>query len=210
MRNCNRIRRSLEFHGLDGNFKAGAWRQVDYRMLKEKIGSMELSGSLRLTFTLMFDILESLWDNRKTLRKALAALSKEERYKKQYAILKSAPGIGPLTAIRLCLEWGDVTRFKRKEEFGNFTGLIPRDFSTGESDRKGHITKQGCRYVRGWLIECAWIAIRHDPVLLDKFNNVYKNSGSKKKAIVAVARKLAIRLRALLIAEEMYTIGQVQ
>jgi transposase len=210
IKNCNRIRRTIEFHGLDGNFKPGAWSQGDYRKAKETIGEMDLSVSLRYSIDTMFDMLEYLWEHRKKLRRALMAIAKEERYKKQFEIIKSVPGIGPLTAIRLLLEWGDVTRFKRKEEFGNFTGLIPRDFSTGERDHKGHITKQGCRWVRGWLIECAWISIRHDPVLLEKFMNVYKNSGSKKKAIVAVARKMAIRVRALLISGEMYTKGMIQ
>ena len=57
----------------------------------------------------------------------------------------SAPGIGMLTAIRLALEWGDVSRFGRKEEFASFLGLVPSDYSSGEQERRGHITKQGNR-----------------------------------------------------------------
>jgi transposase len=209
-RNSNRIRRTLEFHGLDGLFRSGVWSQRDYGKAKETINSMDISLSLRLTFNMMFDMLENLREHRKELRRALMVISKEERYRKKFEIIKSVPGIGPLTAIRLFLEWGDVARFKRKEEFGNFTGLIPRDYSTGERDHKGHITKQGCRWVRGWLIECAWVAIRYDRVLLEKFMNVYKSNGSKKKAIVAVARKMAIRVRAILISGEMYSKGMIQ
>ena len=63
----------------------------------------------------------------------------------------SAPGIGKLTAIRLVLEWGDVSRFGRKEEFASFLGLVPSDYSSGEAERRGHITKQGNRRVRSWL-----------------------------------------------------------
>ena len=52
------------------------------------------------------------------------------------------------TAIRLVLEWGDVSRFKRKEEFASFLGLVPSDYSSGEKERQGHISKQGNSSVR--------------------------------------------------------------
>ena len=114
------------------------------------------------------------------------------------------------TAIRLLLEWGDVSRFQRKEEFASFLGLVPSDYSSGEKERQGHITKQGNSSVRSWLVECSWMAIKHDPVLLDKYRRVLKSCGSKKKAIVAVARKLAIRLRRILLNGEPYAVGVVE
>jgi hypothetical protein len=54
------------------------------------------------------------------------------------------------------------------------------------------------------------MAIKYDPVLLDKYRRVLKNCGSKKKAIVAVARKLAIRLRRILLNGEPYVIGVME
>ena len=158
----------------------------------------------------MLSQLTSLWQVRQDILKQLRSLAKSDRYRETVAILASAPGIGWFTALRLALEWGDVSRFNRKEEFACFTGLIPSDNSTGDQERLGHITKQGNRGVRSWLIECSWVAIRYDPALLDKYQVVYHNSGSKKKAIVAVARKLAIRLRALLLTKQCYVIGTMQ
>ena len=137
-------------------------------------------------------------------------LARSDRYKESVELLQSAPGIGMLTATRLVLEWGDVSRFERKEEFASFLGLIPSDYSSGEQERQGHITKQGNRWVRAWLVECSWIAIKHDPVLMDKFRRVLRNCGSNKKAIVAVARKLAIRLRRILLSREPYAVGVVE
>ncbi len=206
----NRIRRQLEWHGLDKYFESGRWTDKQYEELPQKLAQMGLSESLMLTFTMLFDTLSHLREQRRTLLKALTRLRKSDRYRRAVEILSSSPGIGPLTAIRLALEWGDVSRFKRKEEFASFTGLIPSDFSTGEQDRKGHITGQGNRGVRKWLIESAWVSIRKDPVMLNKFNRVWRSSGSKKKAIVAVARKLAIRLRALLIAGVEYELGVIE
>jgi len=147
---------------------------------------------------------------KKEILQQLRKLAKSDRYREIVRLLMSAPGIGKLTAIRLALEWGDVSRFGRKEEFASFLGLVPSDYSSGEEERLGHITKQGNRRVRSWLAECSWVAIRYDPVLLEKFWLVLRNCGSKKKAIVAVARKLALRLRRLLLSKEPYIIGVVE
>jgi transposase len=171
---------------------------------------MDLSDSLRFCFGIVIRELEHLWQIRKELRRQLITLARSKPYKETVQILKSAPGIGIFTAIRLALEWGDLTRFKRKEDFASFLGLIPSEYSSGETERKGHITKQGNRGVRSWLVECSWVAIRYDPVLQNKFQRVYRRCRSRKKAIVAVARKLAIRLRALLLNRQAYMFGTVE
>jgi transposase len=207
---CNRLRRTLEFHGLDEHFPSGRWYEKEYRELIPKLKKMDLSSSLRKSFEIMLRELENLKKLRKELLVELRELSKTDRYKEDVRLLKSAPGIGSLTAMRLALEWGDMSRFERKEKFGNFLGLIPSDHSSGEQDHKGHISKQGNRWVRGWLIECAWVSLRYDPALLEKYHRVIKSCGSKKKAIVAVAHKLAIRLRALLLTRQEYIKGVIE
>ena len=158
----------------------------------------------------MFKELGPLRQLKKGLLQQLRKLARSDRYRESVKLLMSAPGIGMLTAIRLVLEWGDLSRFGRKEEFASFLGLVPSDYSSGEEERRGHITKQGNRRVRSWLVECSWVAIRHDPVLLKKFRRVLRNCGSKKKAIVAVARKLALRLQRLLLSKEPYVVGVVE
>ena len=208
---CNRIRRALEYHGLDRLFPEGTWSRKQYRQVHERLTKMNIVHSLEFTFNAYYDELEHLWGIQKQVLNELYVLAKSEAYKKEVELLKSAPGIGIQTAIRLRLEWGDIAkRFTRKEEFASFLGIIPSDYSSGENEHKGHITKQGNRQVRSWLVECAWRAIKYDPVLLDKFNRVVKNSGSRKKAIVATAHKFAIKLRSILLQETPYVIGLVR
>lgn len=209
-RMCNRIRRTLEVHSLDKELPAGAWNSAMYIRVKNRLVEIKLSDSLRFSFEMMFRELESLRQMKKEILLQLKKLANGERYKESTELLMTAPGIGMLTAIRLVLEWGDVSRFARKEEFASFLGMVPSDYSSGEQEHLGHITKQGNRNVRAWLVECSWIAIRKDPVLLDKFRRVFKNCGSKKKAIVAVARKLALRLRRILLTREPYVVGVVE
>lgn len=207
---CNRIRKMLEFHGLDDGLAAGRWNPNAYDRLRQNLGQMKISESLRFSFETMFRGLETLRQLKKELVLRLRELGKSDRYKESVKLLMSAPGVGVLTAVRLALEWGDVSRFGRKEEFASFLGLIPSDYSSGEQERHGHITKQGNRSVRRWLTESSWIAIRHDPVLLEKFRRVLSHCGSKKKAILAVARKLALRLRKALVSREPYVVGVVE
>ena len=206
----NRIRRMLEFHGLDNGLPAGRWGQAMYARVRRQLDETKMSDSLRFSFEVMFRELEDLQQLKKELLLQLRRLAGSALYKESVELLKSAPGIGMLTAIRLALEWGDVSRFRRKEEFASFLGLVPSDYSSGDQERQGHITKQGNRGPRSWLVECSWVAIRLDPVLLDKFRKVLRNCGSKKKAIVAVARKLALRLRRVLLSREPYIVGVME
>jgi transposase len=202
----NRIRRLLDYHGLNDGLKAGAWYDKDYLALE----SLELSHSLQISLDIHLRLLREFLAAREDLKSELLALAKKERYAAAVQVKSSSPGIGVYTAIRLTLEWGDMNRFATGKHIASFTGLTSREYSTGETVRRGRITGQSSEYVRSWLIECAWRAIRKDPVLLDKYRAVSRNSGSKKKAIVSVARKLAVRLWSLEKNHELYCVGIVK
>lgn len=202
----NRIRRFLDYHGLNGGLKTGVWNDNDYL----KLNDMELSRSLKIALMASISLLKEQFRIRDELMSELRTLCKKERY--EYAVSKkmSVPGIGWLTAVRLTLEWGEMTRFKTGKHIASYTGLTSREYSTGDTVRRGRITAQSSEQVRAWLIECAWRAIKKDPVLLEKFQNVCKNSGSRKKAAVAVARKLTVRLRALETTGNPYCVGVIE
>jgi transposase len=134
-RECNRIRRTLEFHGLDQGLSPGSWNRAMYTRVKLYIEDLEISASLRFSIKVMFNELEHLRQLRKEILQQLRTLAKSDRYKESVELLQTTPGIGTFTAIRLLLEWGDVSRFKRKEEFASFLGLVPSDYSSGETER---------------------------------------------------------------------------
>ena len=202
----NRIRRFLDLYNLNGDFPAGAWKDSHYKQLYH----LKLGHSLQVSLNCYLSHLKELEKSRAILKKELQALCKKARYSESVRIKQSSPGIGWLSAIRFTLEWGDMTRFSNGKKMASFTGLTSSEYSTGEQVHRGHITGQSSKQVRVWLIQCAWRAIKKDPVLLGKFRSVWKNSGSKKKAIVAVARKLAVRMWAIEIAGKPYCVGVIK
>ncbi|MFC1475856.1 IS110 family transposase [Candidatus Zixiibacteriota bacterium] len=201
----NRIRRFLDFHGLNGALPTGAWTAGHYRQVRE----LSLPRALQISLGALVRLLTELEAIRGELTAELRMLCTKERYREAVALKQSCPGVGWLSAIRFTLEWGELTRFADGKRLASFTGLTSREYSTGETIHRGRITGQSTSEVRAWLIQCAWRAIRSDPVLLHKFQRVWKNSGSKKKAIVAVARKLAVRIRAVELSHTPYSLGVI-
>jgi len=208
IRTRNRIRKFLDFHGIILPFKdSQKWGRVEFMGLK----NLSLSDPLRKSLDILLEMLGALWAHAKELREYLRELCRKERYHKAYEIAKSMPGIGWYTAIRFVLEFGeDLSRFTSGKQIAGFVGLGCSEYSTGETENRGRITGVGSGYIRATLIENSWVAIRKDPVLLDKFNRVWRNSGSKKKAIVAVARMLIVRFRACVMSGKPYVIGVIQ
>ena len=172
---------------------------------------LPLREPLKISLNILLAILEELWKHMMTLREVLRKLCRKERYRKAFTIARSLPGIGWYTAIRLVLELGeDLARFGSGKKIAAFVGLTPGEHSSGETTWKGRITGMGPGFIRVTLIENSWVAVRKDPVLLEKFRRVWKATGSKKKAIVAVARVLIVRLRACVVSGTPYATGVVR
>jgi transposase len=109
-------------------------------------------------------------------------------------------GVGALTSQVLEREILDWSRFKNRRQVASLTGMCPGVRSSGPKTRTGPITKHGNRRIRTALIELAWRCVRFQPEYppLKKWKLVLLNpkatGAAKKKAIVAVGRRLAIDL----------------
>jgi transposase len=141
--------------------------------------------------------------------KQLAALTEYlDGYLAQQAgwkVLRSIPGVGPRTAEAVLAHTDDVKRFAGGKEYGAYFGLTPKLDESGESRRVGHISKQGPSVVRGLLVESAWRAIRSSRVLRKFYERVMAGQPARRNiAIVAVARKVAVIMRAMLLHGRLY------
>ena len=112
---------------------------------------------------------------------------------KSVSLLNTVPGVGPRTAEVLAVHLGDGTRFDSADEVSAYAGLVPRQYQSGETDRRGRITKRGPKLLRSALVECAWCSLRYNAWARGVWRRLVGNGLSKKKAIVALARKLLVR-----------------
>jgi transposase len=109
-------------------------------------------------------------------------------------------GVGPLTFEILRREVGDWNRFNNRRQVSSYTGLCPREHSSGGKRRAGSVSKSGNPRVRAMLVEMVWRMIRWQPgyTALLKWapvlNSPTPNPAARKKAVVAIARQLAVDL----------------
>jgi len=131
-----------------------------------------------------------------------------QKYPK-YWLLEQVDGVGVHTALSFMLTIGDANRFEKSRMVGCFLGLRPRQQDSGESKPQLGITKAGDEYLRKTLVNCAhYILGPHgaDSDLRRYGNRICERGGknAKKRAAIAVARKLAVLLHRLWVSGEVY------
>jgi transposase len=120
----------------------------------------------------------------------LKALGADHRY---IPTLMSAPGIAWVLGYTIASEIGDIHRFGSPAQLCGYTGLCPRVYQSGNTDRRGRLPPAGPKYLRWALIEAATSACRH-PVDRERYQHTKRRLGQQrgaKVALVDIARRLA-------------------
>jgi transposase len=148
--------------------------------------------------------LARLWKENKQavlkLDKEIEALSQSERHRQATARLRQIPGIGLIWAMVLQVEIGDWGRFENATSFCGFTGLVPGACNTGGRERATDLMRRGNPRVRRALVEASWTLIQHDPTIRAQYER-FRRGKRASTAIVAVARRLGLSLRAMMLAD---------
>lgn len=194
----NRIKGLLHFHGVRLRFK-----RLSEKRFKE-LRELNLSADIQFCLDLWLDEWKKASDNIKRCEQRLKDQSGNDELEPYY---RSAPGIGKITTRVLSNELGDMKQFVNERQLFSYCGLTPSEYSSGETVRRGHITKQGKSFLRMYLTEAAWRAIKKDPALKEAFERIAARQG-KKRAIQGIARKLIGRIRTCVITREFYEIGK--
>lgn len=114
-------------------------------------------------------------------------------------LVRTIPGVGIRGAETIVASLDDPHRFSNGRKVSAYAGMVPRQFQSGDSDRSGKITKDGRALLRKMLVEVAWIALRHNPWLRRTYERIHRGSKTrKKKAIVAVGRRLLVMAWAMM------------
>lgn len=123
--------------------------------------------------------------------------------------LRQIRGVGPITALAYVLCLGDPHRFGKSRQVGAFLGIVPAQRDSGQSTPQLRISKEGNPFVRRLLVQCAQYILSRfgEDSDLRRFGQRIAASGgksAKKRAVVAVARKLSVVMHRLLVTEQPY------
>ena len=115
-------------------------------------------------------------------------------------ILTSIPGVGAITATSFATAIEDPSNFKSSRSVGAWIGLTTRRYQSGEVDYDGHISRRGDRHLRGLLYEAATVILTRASAesSLRTWGLALRQRLGFKRAAVAVARKLAVIMHAML------------
>jgi transposase len=148
----------------------------------------------------LLNVLAQVTAEIKTLERTLVQHSRTHHPATQR--LQQIPGVGPLTALGFVLKVGDPARFGRSRDVGAYLGLCPRRDQSGGTDKQLRISKCGDGLLRRLLVSGAhYILGPFGPACaLRQYGQRLTGTGSareKKRAVIAVARKLAVLLLSL-------------
>jgi transposase len=124
------------------------------------------------------------------IEKELRALGADHRY---VPLLTTIPGIAWILGYTIAAEIGDITRFASAKKLTGYTGLCPKVHQSGSSDRRGHLTHAGPRYLRWALVEAAVHAC-HQDAYRDRYERNKRRLGKQRGAKVAqvdIARQIS-------------------
>lgn len=147
----------------------------------------------------LFELLEELdgqWRRLEVVEKKLDELAAADPATQ---LLETTPGVGRRTAEVVAVYLDDAKRFTSGGEVSSYSGLVPRQYQSGEMDRRGRITRRGPRLLRRLLVEAAWCSLRYNAWARGIVQRISRGQRTRKKqAIIALARKLLVRLWAML------------
>ncbi len=162
---------------------------------------------LQNIFQSMLGIIEQLTVEIKAFDKQIEQIS-TERYP-ETGLLRAIKGVGPLTSLAFVLTLEDPARFNKSRQVGKYLGLTPRLDQSGENDKQLRITKAGSSFLRKLLVNASQYILGPfgEDCNLQRFGLRLASRGgknAKRRAVVAVARKLSVLLHRLWHYGEIY------
>lgn len=121
--------------------------------------------------------------------KVVAKMSHQKPWADSMTYLMQLPGFGVITAMTILAAIGDIQRFESARHLASYSGLTPGLEQSGTKHRGKGITKEGRQELRWALVEAAQMAVKSDPLLKRRFQELQKRM-HRNQAIVAVARRL--------------------
>ncbi|HZY87938.1 MAG TPA: IS110 family transposase [Gemmataceae bacterium] len=194
----NRVRAILVGQGLAAPRGAKAWTELGLAGIGQFAKPLAECGPDELWRGLLDLALTELRQARQLAGQAEARLDQLAKRSADVQLLETVPGVGPRTAEAIVAHLHDPRRFDSGKQVSAYVGLVPRQYQSGELDRRGRITRRGPALLRKLLVECAWVMLRYNSWARAVYRRLSRGKARKKQAIVALARKLLVRCWAIL------------
>jgi transposase len=194
----NGLRAILVGQGLPAPRGARAWSATGLQGIAQHAKPLAECGADELWRGLLDLTLTDYRQVRQLLDQAERRLDELAKASAAVQLLETVPGVGPRTAEAIVAHLHQPERFATGKQVSAYGGLVPRQYQSGETDRRGRITRRGPALLRKLLVECAWVMLRYNRWARAVYLRLSKGKARKKQAIVALARKLLVRCWAML------------
>ena len=180
--------------------------------VRDKLRKLPCSGTVRFKLDQLLGSLEfSEKQVLKTTKEIRRFCQNDPALSQCIKYMMTVSGIGWIVASQLLARIGDWREIKNVRQLAGFLGLVPTENSTGDRTDRGSITHMGDARLRSKLVQAAWSAIRQDGELREFFRSVCRTHPrhlASRIAIVAVARKLSVRISVVLMQQRPYVVRE--
>lgn len=179
--------------------------QMFIKQVKEKMA--ELAETCQLSIKALIKAYELADEEISQLTRHLEAIAKQDEDVKR---LMTIPGVGVITALSFKITLRIPERFTDSRDVGAYLGMTPREYSSGESQKRGRISKCGHSQMRSLLVEAATVMLTRTKSWCKPKAWALKIAKKKgvKKAAVALGRKLSVIMHRMLITKEEFKYGE--
>lgn len=194
----NSLRGHLKAYGIKFSKKAG-------KSFREKVEDAveNLNPRIRKMVHSLLNILSTLNKEIEVMTKEIENLAATHE---DVQILQTIDGVGPMTALAFKAEIDDPNRFKNSKDVAAYIGLTPSQYSSGETQRQGAISKKGSSRTRYMLVEAASAMLTRCKMWskLKAWGMKLQKKKGTRKATVAMARKLAVIMHKMLVTKKPF------
>jgi transposase len=194
----NRVRALLVGQGLPAPRGHRAWTATGLEGIARHAKPLADCGADELWRGLRGLALAEYRQARELIEQAEARLDALARADEGVRLLEGVPGVGTRTAAVIVAHRHQPGRFATGKQVSASAGLVPRPFQSGETDRRGRITRRGPALLRQLLVECAWAMRRYNRWAAALYARLSRGRARKKQAVVALARRLLVRCWAMM------------
>ena len=194
----NSLRGHLKVYGIKFSKKAGKTfrKTVEEAILNLRLRVQEVIRSL-------LNVLDVLHKEIQIIDKGIETIASTDEDVK---LLQTVDGVGPITALAYKAEIDEPKRFENSKDVAAYIGLTPSQYSSGETHKQGRISKKGSKRTRYLLVEAASALLTRCKAWskLKAWGMKLQKKKGNRKAIVAIARKLAVIMHRILITKKPF------